>query len=364
MAGTFLLVIAFRSMACMIALGVFHANVSRLVKLKYLTVPSHFFYAGGCKHLVAFLFWIHRRSEEPSPTSVLCYWKKSRLSTVGSKKFMTLQEMCGASYATPPGAVSSDFMENVKRMSVVNGVSNMLSTMEVDNINELSLHFLKVDFTRAHVLQSADCFLAFCQNSMSAVKCSKAEEETRGQDQSKLWYHLRYGRITASKLYEVAHCKTFDGSLVNLILGAKVFSSEAMKRGINLEDDVLRRTSQKHKMKFKRCGLVLDPEHPIFGASPDALGSAVVVEVKCPASKETFSNYLGVSNTVKPKYFAQIQLQMHMCKMNRGLFVVAHPDFEKSKRTTDVWVEYDQNYVERIMRDATKFWEKAVYQHL
>ncbi|KAK4875831.1 hypothetical protein RN001_012253 [Aquatica leii] len=35
---------------------------------------------GGCKHAVAFLMWLHRRSEEPSTTSIKCYWKKSKLA--------------------------------------------------------------------------------------------------------------------------------------------------------------------------------------------------------------------------------------------------------------------------------------------
>lgn len=39
---------------------------------------------GGYKHLIAFLSWLHRRSEEPSPTQVVCYWKKSALSSTGT----------------------------------------------------------------------------------------------------------------------------------------------------------------------------------------------------------------------------------------------------------------------------------------
>ena len=37
---------------------------------------------GGCKHSMTFLYWLHRRSAEPSPTQVECYWKKSVLSQV------------------------------------------------------------------------------------------------------------------------------------------------------------------------------------------------------------------------------------------------------------------------------------------
>lgn len=37
---------------------------------------------GGCKHAMALLMWVHRRSETPSPTEVECYWKKPKLSSV------------------------------------------------------------------------------------------------------------------------------------------------------------------------------------------------------------------------------------------------------------------------------------------
>lgn len=51
---------------------------------------------GGCKHAIAFLMWIHRRSEEP--TEIECYWKKSSLSSVGSKhKCITVEE-----FGAPP----------------------------------------------------------------------------------------------------------------------------------------------------------------------------------------------------------------------------------------------------------------------
>ncbi|KAL4717801.1 hypothetical protein ACJJTC_000950 [Scirpophaga incertulas] len=41
--------------------------------------------SGGCKHAaVAFLIWLHRRSEEPSTTAIKCYWRKSKLSGIGT----------------------------------------------------------------------------------------------------------------------------------------------------------------------------------------------------------------------------------------------------------------------------------------
>ncbi|GBP75135.1 hypothetical protein EVAR_42378_1 [Eumeta japonica] len=69
---------------------------------------------GGCKHAVAFIMWVHRRSKEPSCTSVECYWKKSRLSKVGTTlKFVTSKELSKGvlkSYLPDP-SVLSDFLE-------------------------------------------------------------------------------------------------------------------------------------------------------------------------------------------------------------------------------------------------------------
>lgn len=57
----------------------------------------------------------------------------------------------------------------------------------------------------------------------------EVEKETREQSASKLWQEMRYARITASKVYEVVKCKTLSGSLVETILGAKIFQTKAIK---------------------------------------------------------------------------------------------------------------------------------------
>lgn len=60
-------------------------------------MSNSFFYlhfVGGCKHAVAFLACLYRRSEEPSPTSIACYWQKPELSEVGSNiKFIKIKDI-------------------------------------------------------------------------------------------------------------------------------------------------------------------------------------------------------------------------------------------------------------------------------
>ncbi|XP_018395225.1 PREDICTED: uncharacterized protein LOC108773788 [Cyphomyrmex costatus] len=103
--------------------------------------------SGGCKHAVAFLMWIHRRTENPSPTEVSCYWRKPRLS------------------------------------------KDVLKIAEEKQLDP-------------------------AKTEMPIEYCCEVEKATRDQSNCSLWYELRYGRITASKIYEAAHCQTSNGSYV------------------------------------------------------------------------------------------------------------------------------------------------------
>ncbi|VEN57621.1 unnamed protein product, partial [Callosobruchus maculatus] len=48
--------------------------------------------SGGCKHAIAVLMWVHRRSEEPAATEIQCYWRKPTLSKIGTElKYITLE---------------------------------------------------------------------------------------------------------------------------------------------------------------------------------------------------------------------------------------------------------------------------------
>lgn len=108
---------------------------------------------------------------------------------------------------------------------------------------------------------------------MSTEECIAARHDTVNQSKSPLWVELKYGRITASrKSMKPQRCETDDGSLVETILGAfNIPETMPMKRGLELEDKVLKRCEEDFKIKVQRCGLVLNPEYPMLGASPDGV---------------------------------------------------------------------------------------------
>jgi hypothetical protein len=55
--------------------------------------------------------WLHRRTEEPSPTSTVCYWKRSVLSTVKDQgTFLKVSQM---KKPKQPLRTKDDLSENV-----------------------------------------------------------------------------------------------------------------------------------------------------------------------------------------------------------------------------------------------------------
>lgn len=174
---------------------------------------------------------------------------------------------------------------------------------------QLSIHNLICSYLELgnHQVDVED-FLSYCTTHMSEELCTLAEKDTSFQSKSSLWYELRYARITASKIFEAAHCSTKEGALVETIFGASSMTkTDAMRRGLLLEDKVLQVVSKKFNIAFKKTGIILDGKYPSLGALPDAVSEEFVVEIKCPSKKETIKNYLKPNGKITPKCEAQIQ---------------------------------------------------------
>lgn len=217
-------------------------------------------------------------------------------------------------------------------------------------LSDISLHQLMFSFVKNGGVNVED-YLNFSKQIVSASVCKEIAVETKNQSESKLWKELRYGRITASRIYEIAHCKTENGVLVEQIIGAsKIKDTAAMARGRELEKKVL--AELKHYMsdvKIENCGLFLNTEFPIIGASPDGLGSDFVIEIKCPKTEKAAKKYINSSNVIAKRYLGQIHLQMFLTKRKRAYFCVAHHDFETSKAFTMACIEFDENFIADLL---------------
>ncbi|XP_049339471.1 uncharacterized protein LOC125804569 isoform X1 [Astyanax mexicanus] len=159
---------------------------------------------------------------------------------------------------------------------------------------------------------------------VTTPQAAMIEERTRQQSSSQLWFEVRRPRITASRFREVCHVcgKSSSQALATRILKGTPQTRD-MKRGQELESDVLKQYSDARNVSVLPCGVIIHPDAPYLGASPDArvydptasppFGLA---EVKCcnVASVLEVKHLKVVAGeaTLKPshKYFWQVQGQL------------------------------------------------------
>ncbi|CAH0389303.1 unnamed protein product [Bemisia tabaci] len=352
---------------------------------------------GVCKHVVAFIAWLRWKSEEVAPTSKECYWKKARLSDVGTKvKFVEVATMKRkapeksppidldqgeAMYNQPsssnqncrsaenskhPNPEQKEGFFNFLVSKLKENQSNALLLKQVSETTSYSLFHLMIAFKKTELPHNAPKFLKFCRSLMNMKECELIYERTKEQAQCAEWNDMRFGRVTASILWAASRCLTPDGSLANQIAGASsIPDTPAMKRGRELEPDVLANVGRRYNGKVQKRGIKLHPEIPIFGASPDGILKNKVVEVKCPSTYERFKEYFSKDMTEPaPVYKAQVMLQLLMCKKMKGLFCVAEPSFKTTGHVTVVEVALDTIFLKDIMLKALKFWKDNIYPRL
>lgn len=322
---------------------------------------------GGCKHALAFLMWVHDRSTQPASTAVECYWRKPTLSKVGtSLSYITTTDF-GAIIPTQTASASTDFLQDFIQEAKEHGAQCQLLKYFDDanqEITSLGLHNLLHLFQKSGQ-NSYENFLLYAKERMTDELCQKIAYDTKNQSSNSAWFELRYGRITASKIYDAVHTKATDGSFVNTVIGAhKVVQTKAMKRGLLLESAVVKAVEKKVGRKIKQTGLILNRSYPEFGATPDGIADDCVIEIKCPSSNRSYHQYILKNGSISQKYNAQIQLQMFFLNMRKALFCVADPEFEKNNNVTILEVSYDSVFLNNLLEKARKFWKNVIFDRL
>ncbi|XP_030747767.1 uncharacterized protein LOC115876204 [Sitophilus oryzae] len=306
---------------------------------------------GRCKHAIAFIMWVHRRSEEPSPTDVVSYWKKPKLSGVvfrtlvgTSLQYVTIQDFAKDAKQETVDSNNSGFLEKfIEKANECGAPCQLRHYFQEDKHLNLGIHQLLFSFNESE--QTSDAFIKYASSKMSPLSCNEAFNKTTEQSECSLWRDFRYSIYTASKIFEASRCRTVEGSLVETIIGAaKTYDTPAMRRGRELENSVLRIVEKRLNTKLVRRGLMLSPIVPIVGASPDAYNSDIVIEIKCPSSEKTLSNYM-VNGVITNKYLAQIQLQMFLMNKKSGVFCISAPAFEQNSEVKLINIEYDENFL-------------------
>lgn len=147
------------------------------------------------------------------------------------------------------------------------------------------------------------------------------------------WFGLRLGRMSASHAAAIAaNGKGLETYIHKLMTDyyskapQETFTSEAMQRGIDLEDSAVFMYEVQTSKKVGKVGFVSLDDY--VGCSPDGfVGDKGLIEIKCPLDVEYFRMLLG--GEPKPDYVWQVQMQLLITGRDFCDFVNYSPNFDQ-----------------------------------
>ncbi|CAL9685252.1 unnamed protein product [Knipowitschia caucasica] len=184
---------------------------------------------------------------------------------------------------------------------------------------------------------------------VTAALSTAIEAQTRGQSNSPVWFEARRPRLTASRFREACHVRgeSTARSLACRILRGNI-QTAAMKRGLKLEEGILKIYAENGNLSVYPCGFIVHPDAPHLGASPDGRvydpsenPQFGLVEVKC-CDTNTISEvkHLTKDLCVKKshKYYWQVQGQLAVSGLEWCDFVT---DTDTQLTVQRIWKDND-----------------------
>lgn len=260
----------------------------------------------SCSHVASVLWAIEagvKKRESLTVTDKLAYWvlptavkniPYARIKDIDF--FKSTNEPDQTLLVTPSNARFTRFLKSVQfnspskpaAFSLIPGLSDAYvpSSLKQD-LPPLLLELYDRDLTAKPfgeilktALLKANAYYTITETQQQAV-----ERETREQSNSRMWFRMRAGRVTASKYRMACHTDPAQPSqsLIMQICYPETakFSTEATKWGCSQEtcarEDYAAKVKCSHEdFDIKNCGLFISKQNAFIGASPDGL-----VQCKC-----------------------------------------------------------------------------------
>ena len=197
----------------------------------------------------------------------------------------------------------------------------------------------------------------WCTNRQVKPEVSRLREmEVSAEQLTPEWYESRESRITASDIPSIL-CRG-NTSRIEVLrrktgINKKAFSAfanQAMEHGRKHEDQAIKLYEQESGHRVLPFGLLVDPERPWLGASPDGITyCGISIECKCPYSR-----------TIRPgevpaHYMDQVQTQLFVSQLKKAAFV----QWNTFQDVFDVtYVDYDEDWYEDNVGKMYSFYEQ------
>ena len=197
--------------------------------------------------------------------------------------------------------------------------------------------------------------MEICTQVTELLKLPQYEQRT------KEWYEQRNNAITASDIPTVLGENAYK-SQWTLFLDKcggndKPFvGNDATRWGNHYEDIAILKYSELRNKKVLSFGLLIHPDYPWLGGSPDGITTdGVLLEVKCPLTRKI------VHGEVPHHYLAQVLLNLEICNLEIAHFIEFVPgNSDDSYEINIVEVLRDREWFKTNLVIIKEFWDSVL----
>jgi putative phage-type endonuclease len=175
------------------------------------------------------------------------------------------------------------------------------------------------------------------------------------------WYAQREGAITASDIPTVLGENKYKSPWSLLMdkcnANPKPFQgNEATRWGNFYEDHAIEKYSELRGKKVLSFGLLIHPEHPWLGGSPDGITTdGILLEVKCPLRRKI------VMGEVPHHYLSQVLLNLEITGLETAHFIEYIPPKDNEPYVINiVEIQRDREWFSKELPKMKQFWDDIV----
>lgn len=175
------------------------------------------------------------------------------------------------------------------------------------------------------------------------------------------WFAQRENAITASDLPTVLGENKYKTPWALLVdkcnANPKPFiGNEATRWGTHYEDIAIERYSKLRNKKVLPFGLLIHPDYPWLGGSPDGITTdGILLEVKCPLTRKI------VMGEVPEHYLSQVLLNLEICNLELAHFIEYCPgNADEDYIINIVDIKRDREWFAKELPKIREFWDSVI----
>ncbi|XP_013098070.1 uncharacterized protein LOC106080970 [Stomoxys calcitrans] len=335
----------------------------------------------SCPHLLALIFWLHRKSTDTETPIVYDFWgheteslmEEGRCESMRIRDIFACDELrteCDIEAAQVTEVEGAAFLEAV--LDEMEGLGMKDSALykhcrgSTDEFEPIYIHHTLLDAANNDI-KDINSFLNYMEDQCKQGLFDRVASVSKTSYKTPLWLETQYMRLRCSLIHRIASRKDTiedDQILETLFCKHRDQNIEEKQQMKQHKRFILKQTEKLENKTYHECGLLISESYPYICASPDGITDDHIVEIKAPKTDEEFEKYLEGRETIAPKYMAQIQIQMYTANVTKALYCVLSPTFDTNGALHYVWVQADMEFVASLLSAAEDFWKEVVFPRL